>query len=376
MHHNTKYKEDWDDTLDRWTRFWHGRPLDRPIIRIAAPNGKSVRWPTPSTNRDRFLGVEYNLARIEATLESTWFGGEAIPFVFFNAGWIASAYMSTPQFHDRTIWFEPTPVDYERNEPFPLDWQNPWLKQYEAFHAAMLRRAGKDDFMIGQACILPANDMLSMLMGTETFLTALIEHKDWMHAAFGQLARNWCALMRHFFEMNRRVNDFWYGTSWNSFWGPEPFIAYQSDVSCMISPEMFQTFILPELALAAKEFGPVWYHLDGSGALPHLECLLACDTVRAIQWVPGEGAAPHGEAWLEVYRKIQRTGKVLDLYVPNLRDAEYVIRNLDPNLLSLRVVCGSVEEGREFLNAARRWSGAHAQRRKDSHDDSRSTGTV
>ena len=261
--------------MERWTRFWNGEALGRPAIRVSAPTGTPACWPLPRDHEDRFLGVAYNLERIDATLRSTWFGGEAIPFIFFNGAWVASSYTSTPVFHERTIWFEPLDIDFATPPAFALDWRTPWLARFDAFHAAMLRRAGREDFMIGQSGILPANDMLSMLMGTEPFLTALIDQPEWMRAALGLLARNWCSLQRHFFARNRQSNAFWYGPSWNSFWGPRPFIAYQADISCMISPDMFHEFILPEIDLAARAFGPVWYHLDGPGALPHLDCLVA-----------------------------------------------------------------------------------------------------
>lgn len=343
-----------EELQERWLRFWLGESLDRPIIRVTAPSGQPVQRPVPADAEDWFLGVETNLARIDTTLEGTWFGGEALPFVFFNAGWVATSYTSTPRFHERTIWFDPVPID-EALHALAFDPQNPWFRRFEAFHGAMLRRAGADAFMMGQIGLLPASDMLSMLMGTDEFLMALIERPEWVSAALDRMGENWRWVIGHFFERARQVNRFWYGPSWNAFWGPSRFIASQSDVSCMISPEMFQQFILPDLDRAIRAFGPMWYHLDGPGALVHLDSLLAHEGVRVIQWVPGEGAAPHGPAWAEVYRRVQASGRALDLYIPDLRDAEWVIRHMDPSRLALRVVCRSVDEGRQFLEDARRW---------------------
>ena len=42
------------------------------------------------------------------------------------------------------------------------------------------------------------------------------------------------------------ADELGYGNWW-PFWSPEPFYAPQSDVSCMLSPETFERFIVPEL---------------------------------------------------------------------------------------------------------------------------------
>jgi 5-methyltetrahydrofolate--homocysteine methyltransferase len=87
----------------------------------------------------------------------------------------------------------------------------------------------------------------------------------------------------------------------------------QCDFCYMISPEMFDEFVKPELAATCKRIGNAFYHLDGIGQLPHLDSMLEIDELRGIQWVPGTGQKRQTE-WPEVYRKIRDAGKRIQIY--------------------------------------------------------------
>lgn len=87
----------------------------------------------------------------------------------------------------------------------------------------------------------------------------------------------------------------------------------QSNFSYMISPEFFDMFVKEEVESTAAHMVNAFYHLDGIGQLAHLDSLLSLPYVQGIQWVPGEGA-PYAMDWSEVYSKISRAGKKLQLY--------------------------------------------------------------
>lgn len=81
----------------------------------------------------------------------------------------------------------------------------------------------------------------------------------------------------------------------------------------MISPEMFDQFVAPELAATCKRLSHSVYHLDGAGQLPHVDSLLAIDELDGIQWVPGEGQ-PWGACWADLFCRILEAGKKIELY--------------------------------------------------------------
>jgi hypothetical protein len=83
----------------------------------------------------------------------------------------------------------------------------------------------------------------------------------------------------------------------------------QSDFSYMISPRMFQHFVLPSLTSWCDALDYAFYHLDGPGQVKHLDVLLSIPRLRGIQWVPGEGRPPAHE-WLPLLRRVRDAGKL------------------------------------------------------------------
>jgi hypothetical protein len=75
---------------------------------------------------------------------------------------------------------------------------------------------------------------------------------------------------------------------------------------------MFERFFLPALRQQIAWVERSIYHLDGPGAVRHLDTLLALPRLNGIQWVPGAGQAPMSE-WIPLLQRIQVGGKLLDL---------------------------------------------------------------
>lgn len=354
-----KYHDNWPEAEKRWRALWEHRHVDRPCMLVTAPLEPRPAMSEPTSGEQRFLDPDYVIPAALARMRTTYWAGEAIPSNLMLAGWTATCYGSTPHFEldTGTIWFDTLEVNWDDPPSFDLDFENVWFRRYEQLHRAMLEAAGRDDFLVGQVCLLPGDDMLSMLLGTEHFLMSLVERPQWVRGAILKTARNWVAVQKHIAEIAKPIHDYWYGNAgWAPFWTPEPYVSTQSDVSCMLSPRMFDEFILPGLDLLGREYGAVWYHLDGPGALQHLPRLCSLDYIKVIQWVPGSGAPPNGPAWMDVYRKIQAASKIVDISVP-LAHAEEIVRTLDPSLLCLRVGgCKSAEEADDLLESAVRWT--------------------
>ncbi|MCE9614503.1 MAG: hypothetical protein K8T26_09520 [Lentisphaerae bacterium] len=353
-----KYKHDWPEAQERLTALWRGQVKDRPCIAVTAPSGRSVpRPPSPSDPERRWLDPDWVWADALATLENTWWGGEAIPSYLLMGGWVLCL-GGTPRFDHHTIWHAPMTVDFTRPSPFVHDPENPWVQKFLHLYNRMTDMAGYDDFAIGRPPILPANDLISMHLGAQQFLTALIDEPDWMRQAILTGARELLAARTQLHDAIRGRHHMWYGNAgWMPFWAPNPFEGCQSDVSCMLSPEMYETFILPELALYAGAFGALWYHLDGHDARQHLPRLLSLPYLRVLQYTPTPAEPPNGPAHLDFYRQVQAAGKIVHIQVPK-QHVEPLVRALDPARLMLDTACDTPDEGRELLAAARRWMNA------------------
>jgi 5-methyltetrahydrofolate--homocysteine methyltransferase len=100
----------------------------------------------------------------------------------------------------------------------------------------------------------------------------------------------------------------------------------QCDFCYMIGPDMFDDLVKPELAAMCAKLTNGFYHLDGTGQLPHLDSLLQIEELKGVQWVPGEGGKPWAE-WPEVYRKIRDAGKRAQVWGP-IGDFDKLVESL------------------------------------------------
>jgi hypothetical protein len=350
-----KYKEDWEEAQGRLCALWRHEGGDRPYLAVTAPSGRTVSpCGPPRTPEEKWMDPDWIAANRRAALEGRWCGGEAIPSYLLMGGWTVSL-GGSPLFAMNTIWFETAAPDFDSPSPYRYDAADPWVCRHRDLYEAAAVAAGQDDFLVGGGCLLPANDLLSMHMGTELFLTALVDHPEWMRAAIIQGARDQLKARVELRELIRDRHRFWYGIAgWMPFWAPEPFVSTQSDVSCMLSPDMYDEFVVPELDVYGEAIGAMWYHLDGCDARQHLPRLLSLPYVRVVQYTPTPSEAPNGPEHLAMYRQIQEAGRIVHVQLPR-ENVEPLARALDPALLLMQTECGSVAEGEALLRGASRW---------------------
>ena len=109
-------------------------------------------------------------------------------------------------------------------------------------------------------------------------------------------------------------------SAWTPIFSETPYYMLQSDFCYMIGPEMFDTFVRPELVASCRQLPHAFYHLDGVGELPHLDSLLAIPELKGIQWIPGDGRGGPMQ-WLDVYRRILDAGKLLQITGGSLQES-------------------------------------------------------
>jgi hypothetical protein len=128
-----------------------------------------------------------------------------------------------------------------------------------------------------------------------------------MHAVFVQ------ALNAHFDIIRPANNGF--NSSWCTATCHGRFVTIQNDFCCMVGPEMFDEFFKAYVEKEAACADGCIYHLDGPGAIRHLESICEAPHLHAIQWVPGAGEKPMDQ-WPDLLRRVQELGKGLWLGGP------------------------------------------------------------
>lgn len=341
------YKHNWPEARERLAAFWKMEIIGRPCISVTAPGGPPRAVPPPRDDRQKWTDPDYVAQSYDAGHAATYFGGEALPGTSLMVGY-AHGYGAPLEFSEQTIWQGPIIHSWDNPPALTLDEADWGWQQVQRVVARCLEvAAGK--WMVGFPNIHQPNDHLALLRGGEGFCLDLIDRPAVVKRALRQLLDNWFVIYERLRGLCARTQE---GSSnWLSIWCPGArSMTLQSDISCVLSPAMFSEFIAPELEELTAWLDHSIYHLDGPGALQHLDRLLALDRLHAIQWTPGTGKA-QGLAWLDLFRRIQAAGKGVVIYLP-YDEVETALRALRPEGLFIHTGAASIEAAEALLAKA------------------------
>jgi 5-methyltetrahydrofolate--homocysteine methyltransferase len=257
---------------------------------------------------------------------------------------------------EETVWFEPTEetsIEALRLEPDP---ENAWWQRVRDLTERAVARWG-EQMLIGHTDLGGNLDILSSLRGAEPLLFDLSDYPDEVARLAGELTRLW---LGYYDKLWSIIEPSCRGsTPWATIWSPGRCYMLQSDLAYMISPRMFERFVMPDLAACCEALDHAFYHLDGVGQIPHLDPLLSLERLHGIQWIPGDGQPPP-EEWLTLLRRIREAGKLCQLYV-SAEGARRIVRELGGRGFVLHVTeAMDKEEAEAFLGALAREGGRWA----------------
>jgi 5-methyltetrahydrofolate--homocysteine methyltransferase len=283
-------------------------------------------------------------------LQATHYMGDAFPRFWPNFGPGILAACAGAHLHavPDTTWFSPsfegeiTDLHVESIE------SNVWWRRVKSVTQTATERWGKQ-MSIGFTDLGGNLDILSHLRGTQQLLLDLLDAPQEIERLVEETNRFWLKCYEELYRFTGRGHGI---TCWGPCWSPSRGYLLQSDFSYMISPQMFERYVLPDLSACCEALDFPFYHLDGKGQLPHLEMLLSMEHLRGIQWVPGDGQ-PQAEHWLPLLKRIRQSGKLCQVYI-NTQGALTILRELGGKGMAL-VINENLdpEKGKAFLNEIR-----------------------
>ncbi len=301
-------RPDFDAVRREWDDFWAGRRAG-PMVNVVVERKGVAPVPKPPY----MAGAEGDCGRwVDQVLgwaRSHEFLGGAVPFyqIEFAADHFAlllGAERETSDESPDTAWAMPFVEDWDRAEiRFRRDgrW---WRRTVE--YAERLR-ARTDGVVLIEPPTLVANlDALSAIRGPERFMMDLAVAPEKIHAALEAVDRAYGEIL----DALDDLLDFkrFGSVGRHGLYATGRTNVMQCDCSCMIGPAMFAEFAAPALRREMRRYDAVEYHLDGPGALKHLEALCAIPELDCIQWVPGAGEAEHQD-WTDLFLRIDELGK-------------------------------------------------------------------
>ena len=333
---NLLYKPDFEETKIAWRHFWNKEAWKRPLVVCDVPK-PVVREYRPSYMHAYWQANHKELwARRVEDLEAHFAGreylAESMPFSSCDFGpdqfaaFISGSTLKFEEGSKSTNWHDPVVEDWAGfeariNEAGPV-WSG--IMEYAKF----LSDAARGRFLVG-VCDLHSNmDTLSALRGPERLCMDLLDSPELIQRAMEGVRKLYVPV----YEALRKASGIDSNTGsigWIPFWCEGRYAVIQCDFMCMVSPDVVREFIRPALEEEAAYLDHCIFHLDGPGALRHIDEILSIDDIDAVQWVSGDGQRPMHE-WLDVLKKIQASGKGLQIYGVNPEQVKLLHKELSP----------------------------------------------
>ena len=341
---------DWARIERDYTAWW-AHELERPLVQVTGTeSAPGVYYPDVHgfyANYGLDRPVEGILLELTPYLEARRFYGDAFPHHFVNfgpgimAGFLGCRVYSVPE----TVWFEPSQETALEALAFPSEAPSPWWQRVGDWtRAAVELWEGK--VQISHTDLGGNLDILASFRTTQGLLYDLYDAPERVEGLAQELTRLW---LGYYDELDALIHPHCRGrVPWAPIWSAETCYMLQCDFAYMISPAMFERFVLPDLTACCDHLEHGFYHLDGPGQIVHLDLLLEMPRLRGVQWVPGSGSPPP-EEWPAVLKRIIEAGKLCQIYV-TAQGALSIVKNLGGKGFMLSVSDDlSPDEARAFL---------------------------
>jgi 5-methyltetrahydrofolate--homocysteine methyltransferase len=332
--------KDWNRIERDWTRFW-AHDLGRPLIWIECmdpdvppADGYKRYFPMypPDMDPEAVIDIETReMNRIR-------FLGDAFPkrFLNFGPGSAACYFGSELKTGEDTVWFERLGKNLDKIT-IKTDRQSFWYRRVHAVLDCALE-TWQGRAQVSHSDIGGNLDLLASLRGTNDLLMDLYDNPERIEALHRDITREWISI---FDEETEKIKRVCRGLSpWAPIFSRETTYMLQCDFAFMISPDMFERFVLPELKACVDHIRDPFFHLDGKGQLPHLDMLLAIPGLKGVQWIPGAGQ-PEPQEWTDVLTRIRKAGKLCQLYLTP-EGARRLKKSMPLNGFAIQIVVGDM----------------------------------
>jgi hypothetical protein len=351
-------KPGWEESKKRFEAWWNHDVADRVLLQVHAPksNPTSTPPPTPKDLEDQWLGVDYRIARAEWTIDHTYYGGDAFPSLdtHIGPGTLSLFIGAIPEFQANTVWYHKCIDDITTASVPNVDENNRyWRFSQELAREGVKRLAGKA--LVTFPDLIEGLDTIASLVGNDELLFYLVDAPDHVHRFQRAMNDIYFYCYDRLYEIIKDENG---GSAFSAFhtWAPGRVAKVQCDFSAMISPKMYEEFVVPYLAEQCSRLDYSVFHLDGPCCVQHLPLLLEIEELDAIQWTPTTGTeAPCDPKWWPIYKQIRDAGKSVMVRGGTAQQAKALVEEFGPEGLDILIGASSEEEADDLVNDSFNW---------------------
>lgn len=338
---------------------WWAHELERPIIQVTLSGTAAGGDFFASDYRREILDACYTMdlparevvQKIEKSYQSVAFYGDAFPVFYMRPTGIMGAFLGQEYGIDRkqgTVWFKKTGQELDEIAGIRLD------KECQLFNRAIELTHEVQDYFKGEIAVgVPdlggVYDILSSIRDANELLLELCMEEDAVKEAAWNIHEQFKIAYDAFQGAidPEKIPGY---TCWATMLSQKPYYVLQNDFSAMISSEMFDDFYLPILEQECKYIPRTIYHLDGPGAVRHLESIVSIKELDGVQWINGAGSAGLDQ-WPDIYKTIIGAGKLCQVFINGSDELRYIddIVDIVGTTKDLCFICtGNLGEADEF----------------------------
>lgn len=322
---------DWEMRIARHDAFWNCDIIDRPLVYMTLPKEKPVAaYPAPKTYasvRDRWMDGEYLAECTAAGVMNTEYLGDSLPLAWPNLGpEVFSGFFGCDmEYGDVTSWAIPNLEDWADAAKIRFSKDNfYWKKTIEMTDAYL--HYGKGKFYTGITDLHPSGDALAAFRDPAQLCIDLIEYPQEVNKLLEYVTDTYLDVFNFFYDKISSEKQAISNTL--AFASTRRWYIGCNDFSYMISKKMFDDIFLPQQIREFRNYDACIYHLDGQGAMRHLNSLLDLPEITAIQFVPDDCMNP--AKWIDVYKRFQAAGKAIHLFFVRAEEIDFFMENLRP----------------------------------------------
>ena len=244
-----------------------------------------------------------------------------------------------------TIWIHPNP---NYTDDIVFDPQHPnWLLHKELLKACKAKAQGH--YYVGMPDLMEGMDVLAAIKGTDKVLLDTVMQPEVLEHQMQQINDIYFRVFDELYDIIREGDEMAF--CYFSSWAPGKMSKLQSDISTMISVDDYRRFVQPFIREQCQKIDYTLYHLDGVGAMHHLDALLEIKELNAIQWTPGVGEPQGGSPkWYDLYKKILAGGKSIMACWVTLNELRPLLDNIGGDGVHLEMDFHNEQEVEQALH--------------------------
>jgi corrinoid protein of di/trimethylamine methyltransferase len=282
--------------LNMWEHFQEGVQPHADVAMPPAPRDLNQKWFDPAWRADY---LDWYVAHSSLMADML-----PVANTQLGPGSLAAILGGVFEGGEDTIWIHPDP-NYTDDIVFNPDHPN-YLLHKDLLKAC--RQKAQGHYYVGMPDLMEGLDVMAAIKGTDRVLLDTVMQPERLEHQMQQINDIYFQVFDALYDIIREGDEMAF--CYFSLWAPGRMTKLQSDISTMISTDDYRRFVQPFIREQCQKIDYTLYHLDGVGAMRHLDALLEIEELNAIQWTPGVGEPQGGSArWYDLYKKILAHGK-------------------------------------------------------------------